>query len=470
MPPQETSPLLHTGPSQGTLKPKPSYRSVVTLLTTCNLCLAGASAFLSIPVTRLIEDNLCHRYINGSVDEKHCKTDRIQSQLAYLNGCLALVEALVGLVTAFPFGILADILGRKPIVFLSTLGSLLSLTWTLAVIGLPQFVPVHLILIGPLFTVVGGGSTVIIASLFSVLSDVVDEGDRASAFSIMTFASSFGASLGPAVSSLLMDISSPWLPALIGTVAVPAGVSVLLWVPETLPAVTQSRSADEQQTSLKWRLSQSLTRVQSSFAILRHPSVFPILATFLARMPEALATSQFFAQYVSKRFDWSLAGAGYLLALRGFIQMVVLLGVLPVSSRLLGRWQTSDSRDLVIARASALGAAMGALLMATASSQIVVTGLVLQTLGAGLAPLCRSLATGYLAARDTSKLNTLIGMVETAGALVAGPSLAWLFDWGLTLQDVWLGLPYFALTVAFLLCLLGLCFVRSPASRSRVST
>jgi hypothetical protein len=58
-----------------------------------------------VPVTRLIEDNLCRRYYSSRLDDKMlesdideglCKIDAIQSQLAYLNGWLPMIEAVIG--------------------------------------------------------------------------------------------------------------------------------------------------------------------------------------------------------------------------------------------------------------------------------------------------------------------------------------------------------------------------------------
>lgn len=71
----------------------------IYLLSICNFFLAGSSSSLNIPLTRLIEDNLCrrHDWQGAPIDEGRCKTDDIQSSLAYLNGSLSLVEAMVGM-------------------------------------------------------------------------------------------------------------------------------------------------------------------------------------------------------------------------------------------------------------------------------------------------------------------------------------------------------------------------------------
>ncbi|QMW44351.1 hypothetical protein COH20_004453 [Aspergillus flavus] len=468
---EETSPLL--GSPQ--LRASGWTPSFLTYLVICNFLLAGSGAFISLPLIRLIEDNLCRRYIQqgSSLDESLCKTDQIQSELAYLNGSLLFSRGHC-LVVAFPFGVLADRIGRKPIILLSTVGSQLALAWELAVIALQGTISVKLILTGPLFNVVGGGSTVQVASLYSIASDLVPETDRAAAFFLMVLASLAGASVGPAISSKLMEIFSPWIPAILGFFTLPIGLSVLIFIPESFPPLKrdgfpenddQPDSEEQPQcsNSFKSHLAQSLHILKSSFATLKSTSIIVVLATFLTRMPEHLATSQFFAQYISKRFDWPLAKTGYLLTVRGIIHLVVLSLALPWLSKLLLRKQRPASKDLTLARFSAALAAVGALGMAASQIRLVLFGLVLQSLGAGLGPLCRSLAISHVAPQNTSKLNTLIGIVETVSMLFAGPALAWLFEMGMKLGGLSLGLPYFALAGSFLLCLVGLLFVHAPS-------
>lgn len=92
---EETSPLITKQQSETSRWYLPLS---IYLLSTCNFFLASSSSFLNIPLTRLIEDNLCRRddWQGSPIDEGRCKTDDIQSKLAYLNGSLPLVEAMVG--------------------------------------------------------------------------------------------------------------------------------------------------------------------------------------------------------------------------------------------------------------------------------------------------------------------------------------------------------------------------------------
>lgn len=102
--------------------------------------------------------------------------------------------------------------------------------------------------------------------------------------------------------------------------------------------------------------------------------------------------------------------------------------------------------------------------MAASQVDVVIGGLAFQSLGAGMLPLCRSLALSYVPVSETSRLNTLIGIVGTSGSML-GPVLTWLFELGQKRGGVLVGLPYFGLAGAFLLCFVGLLFVHAPVPR-----
>lgn len=67
-----------------------------------------------IPQARLIEDVLCHDYYNRAqsldvpIDEKLCKAEWIQAELAYIMAITSALSAGVGLVATFPWSLVAD--------------------------------------------------------------------------------------------------------------------------------------------------------------------------------------------------------------------------------------------------------------------------------------------------------------------------------------------------------------------------
>lgn len=108
----EGSPLLPSGRSHtsGDIFPKTkSSRSIVLFITLTFFLLNMGGGLILIPQQRLVEDVLCREYWRGrgrgnqtsigpldSIEEKYCKADEIQSELAYILGIQATLEFLPG--------------------------------------------------------------------------------------------------------------------------------------------------------------------------------------------------------------------------------------------------------------------------------------------------------------------------------------------------------------------------------------
>ncbi|KAH8881493.1 MFS general substrate transporter [Thozetella sp. PMI_491] len=473
--PEGTTTQAPPGPDAGF--PARQQWRIVWLLSLGILCFTLSSSISSAPTLRLMEDNICRQFydptgeLGSPIDEKLCKEDKIQAELAYLEGYIVTLEAVIGLAVALPYGILADKVGRKPILLISTAGWTLSAFWVIIVLWFNNIFSVWWVLASGLFQVVGGGNTVSVAVLYSIVADVASEADRASYFFFMAFFSLGGNFVGPLIGSKLMATFTPWLPTIFGTILMPSALIFLSMIPETLPLAQKhseyvSEGEDERDASFRSHLRGGFNHLRKSFRML-NLSLCLILAVGLSRTPEGLATTSFFIQYVSKRFEWSIASAGYLLGVRGIINALLLLVVLPTLSKLLEskdyRFQMSTpAKDLYLARLSAFFAASGAVFLAGSSIWIVTVGLVVNTLASGFAPLLRSLSTSFVEPQDTSKLYTLIAIMDTVGSLYAGPVLAWLFETGMRLQGLWVGLPYFWLAGVFAVVLVILLCVRLP--------
>ncbi|KAM4068169.1 major facilitator superfamily protein [Hirsutella rhossiliensis] len=480
----ETTALLGSQSPPNDARVPPSCRgrkpqTIVLLLSLLVLFLSCSDSLSAVPSTRLLEDAICRRYTvrnatEAPIDEQSCKADSVQSELAYLKGLMDTLEAAIGLLVAFPYAALSDKIGRKPILLLFITGYFLSSAWNALVIYRSETLLPHTVLFSPAFFLIGGGRCVVISALHSAVSDVTTDDHRASGFLAIMFGTLAGSFIGPVVSSGLMQITSPWVPYLISFGIMLLGAAMLLLIPETLSprkldADKQEPIDDTTRSMLNWHLRRCVAQLKESLDLLRQPALAVLLVTFLAPMPMMAATSQFFVQYVSKRFEWSLAAAGYLLSLRGTVNMLLLLVILPglstmLLSRATAKGRSGAAKDRVLAQSSAVALTLGCLLMASDRIYVVVTGLVVNTLGAGLAAVCRSLAAYLVSAHHTAKLQTLIGMTEALGSLFAGPALAGMLSAGMKSEGAWMGLPYLGLAAFLsLTTLLPLFFVRFPA-------
>ncbi|EKD13342.1 uncharacterized protein L3040_002797 [Drepanopeziza brunnea f. sp. 'multigermtubi'] len=451
-----------------------SPRGIVLILASSLVTISTAGALVVVPTMRILEDILCHRFYGdargggdagGEIDERLCKVDSVQSELALLNGLITTLEAAVGFAFAFPYGILADKIGRKPVFLLAMLGVTLTMIMNFSVLRFWRTIPVHLIIFTSLFEVIGGGSPVTLAVIYSIAADVELPADRASAFFLMALAALLGSLIGPPVSSRLMETSSPWVPLLMALALLPVGTSLIFFIPETLKAKADAdEDVPEGQSSLsglKTHLKNTVAQLLESFTMLRSRSLAIIIVTFVASYPLVIGKTQFFLQYFSKRFGWSLAQTGYLLSIRGLVSVFVLLVALPglskllLSPRLPFRFPAAK-KDLVLVQSSAALAMAGMLLLGTPATPTVFMGIGVATLGDGLAPLCRALLPAFIDPQHTSRIYTLVGMVEAIGTMFAGPALAYFFTLGMKLGGPWLGLPYFWL--ASICALVGVAF------------
>jgi MFS transporter, PCFT/HCP family, solute carrier family 46 (folate transporter), member 1 len=87
-------------------------KTIVLLLALLIFIIVTSGMLMIMPVFRLVEDTVCHRYYkkdpSEKIDERLCKVDGVQSELAYLGGWAALLNSSVGLIAALPYGVLAD--------------------------------------------------------------------------------------------------------------------------------------------------------------------------------------------------------------------------------------------------------------------------------------------------------------------------------------------------------------------------
>ncbi|PBP21250.1 hypothetical protein BUE80_DR007861 [Diplocarpon rosae] len=447
-----------------------SPRGITTIVALVSVILGSAGALVVVPRTRILEDILCHRFYgnldgrDGAIDERLCKHDQIQSELAYLTGLITSVEAVVGFAFAFPYGILADRIGRKPVFLLSMVGVILAMSADFAVLRFWRIIPIHWIIYTSIVEVIGGGRPVTTSVLYAIVVDVHLPGNRASAFSIIAVAN-FAANLGgPVVASRLVETASPWVPLCATLVLLLVGTGLISVIPETLPPKPEAAEEDLPQeqsmiSSIASHLQHTLARLFESCTMLKSTSLTIILVTFLQYMPSVLGKTQFFLQYFSKRFDWPLARTGYLLSIRGVVSAFTLLGALPGLSQVLLSPKfpfrfSATKKDLRLAQYSAAIATLGAILLGGPTLSVVFIGLIVAALGDGLAPLSRALIPAFVDPQHTSRIYTLVGMVESLGTIVAGPSLAYFFTKGMQWEGLWLGLPYF-----WLACLSGLVVV-----------
>ncbi|KAI1649890.1 MFS general substrate transporter [Daldinia loculata] len=471
-----------------------SGRTIVNLLCLIILISSSSTGLIGIPETRLLEDAACRQYygLDGStsdpIDEKHCKENAIQNKVAFILAIQSSADAAAGFLAAFPWGLAADRIGRKPVVALALAGSLLGIIWAMTVVYFHNIFPVELIWLGSLGNFLGGGSAVISGIVLSMIADSTTEEERAIAFMRVHVASLCGNLGAPALSAVLMARAGPWPPIWIAFAVTALSGIAFLFVPETLKHQPgqehghelESVEYEEETTDLKSRVSHVITQFKESLSMLKSTSLILLLITCLGTPPVSYAALQFMVQFLSKRYGIELYKTGYIQSTYGAAQVVQALIILPwvtgyvMKDTTPKRIRAPDEhhRDLSLARWSYTLLAVGIFILGLAPTLSgFIFGLMLMALGSGFNSLTRSLMSLYVDPEHRSRLFSLVAMTEVVGSVYAQLFLAALFALGMKLGGGWIGLPYFGLSILIAAVATLLLFVKVPKeARSSAST
>ena len=174
-------------PSIGPLRAFLSSGVAVTIICVFILqfLISFAKHVVEVPIVRLFENAICDRYyssledaVSGASTERSCKLPPIQNQLASITGFRFGFDAFGGVISAIYYGGVADRLGRRLVLILFCIGTLLSLVWIVLVCYLNKVLPTQLVWISSIFLLVGGGQRVAKSMLFTIIADSVDQSSR----------------------------------------------------------------------------------------------------------------------------------------------------------------------------------------------------------------------------------------------------------------------------------------------------
>ncbi|KAL5335464.1 major facilitator superfamily domain-containing protein [Aspergillus crustosus] len=457
------------------------------------------------PMTRIYESIVCTAHytatdpskidIHGQVPEVLCKGKEVQSEVAAVKGYMEFFEGVLSVILAAPYGLLADRLGRRKALCLGIPGFILNCFIMLGVMWFSDLVSLRWVWASCLAYVFGGGPVVTMAVVFTMMADVTTEEERAMMFfrfGIVSMAADF---ISSASSSWLM-VLNPWIPLLIGYGVVIVGVFMALLLPETKDAVTPVSFENEHTHAGEMELDplsstegEKLTTAPvndndhpdapfitrsngagSSFfasaAIMLKSSLTPYAFIFRSKRVLLLLTaflvyrlsrgsSWFLTQYISARYNWTLASANLLVSFKPALTIPLFLFVIPYISTHFFAGQKSALKDLKLARASILFLVLGTLGIGLSPSiGFLIPSLITQTLGSGFAYLARSLITTLVKREETARLFTVIEVLQAIGNVIASLSITTVFQIGLAWGGGWVGLAWMMTSSAF--CLVGL--------------
>lgn len=273
-----------------------------------------------------------------------------------------------------------------------------------------------------------------------------------------------------------MEKINPWFPVLLVFVLTPTVFIILLFIPETLP-IKQTPAEQEPGSSdiSKKPFREALAEIRVSLSLLQNRNISLAMVSFFIQPALFAAYSSTMGQHVSKYFGWTLAQTSYLLGPPlSLLHLVVIILVPWISSVLMlptGRFRLSVfSKDLFLTRASLFLMICAALLEGFSREAVLfVIGLALGTLGSANGPLLRAIVTSHVQPDETSRLYSLISVMDTSGALIGGPILALCFNVGLSRKGLWIGLPWFYVALLITVAFVALSFLRPPPKKPQTA-
>jgi hypothetical protein len=307
--------------------------------------------------------------------------------------------------------------------------------------------------------------------LYTAIADVVVLEERATVFFQIT-AVFLATQVVAVLLGGVMLIQSPWFPLLVGLAILVIATLTVLAFPETVHVHGGKRAQEEEQVDVDgnpamrklWRKAvASLVDVwdfvlsNRSVATLMLSLTFVILGRYVGEL---------LLQYSTARYHWTWTRGSMVLTIRNVGSLVTLLAILPVASRFcLQRLGMSGTvKDLWLARWSGVFQIVGSLIIAAAvNGGLFSVGLVWYALGAGMAALVRSLINALVEEHHVGTVNSLIGFMEMVGMTAAGPLLAKSLDVGLNLGGAWVGLPFIAAGLFFVISTAILWMLKLPS-------
>ncbi|KAF2022076.1 hypothetical protein BU24DRAFT_417727 [Aaosphaeria arxii CBS 175.79] len=479
--PSLPSPLISRSPSPASIVAvRSSIWPLLVLLTLINL----ANSLYTLPLNRVVERGLCREHYaqhgpdptsfpDGTIPEQFCKIDEVQKQLAWIQGIMETTLVVCDFLVTIPFSFVAESFGILVVLWCNLIPRIFLSFWAIVVSNFEHVLPTRAIIAGP-FLAVFGGDCVLQSTIFTLTSALAkDHVQRASYFSYVSSITYVVNFIGPSLASFTMS-RSLWLPFCINIfLLVAAFPTVRLLSVNRTKGPQRSEGSDDEALSdeanpLLPARDSSPSRYYNAFETAAGPlqnmmSVIRklvclvkgrrnfqvMLASFFLT---ALASSdtKLLVQYISKRYKWTFAQAGYMLSTKALVNVVLLTVIIPriVRSSLPSKSiQGSEVRfNYLCAEASIAISVVGVLFVAFAAEiWLLLTALVMYAMGSALPVFTMSLVKSPLITTDTSDIQdfSIVMLTKTLGSLVGAPLMTVLWVQAIKIGGAGLGLPYF---------------------------
>ena len=443
--------------------------------------------------TKLFEQIFCQQYfrqhdpslipISGLIPEDQCKNPAIQRQIATLRGWYQTFDAAPALIMSIPAGIIIDIIGRRPVLLAGLCTITIQQFWIAFICSLNGSVPLQAIWLAPFLNFIGGGMVVMNLTFICVICDITSKDTLAVSIFRLTAVGELCKVLGPFIAGALMQYNA-WWAMITGLSGLILMIIIAFFVPETLAKQPPSDPSIDPTSPPQSRFAhfrnlvttgiRDLSIVWTDRRLIILCALFPLLS-FGGTLSDVLQ------QYISVRYNWSLANAAFIFSLQGMAASISLSILLPLFTAYLAKRLQSQSfsnlappstpeepsatptiLNAIIFRASLVIAAIAWAIQGFAPSiPLLLIGVALETLGSGAAGALQALAASLVETKDNGRVFSVITVAGVLSTVVAHPLTAVMFSEGMDKGGgIWLGIPFFVSAIGAAVAAVILCFVK----------
>lgn len=466
----EDLPLYEGDPLASPAVPKAASTSPRYVVIMCSLFIfmVELSMYVTDPALQMImEDVACHNHFpdhkigDFKTEDARCKDAAVQGTLAMSRSWMMWATMFVPLLVQIPYGIVADNYGRRLVLFLGLLGNLLGSCWTVIVLLNPTVFSIWYLVLSAVPNLIGGGGSVIIAMVWTILTDAIAPEKRTTLFYQMHAMMLILSTIFRPIAGWMLSIN-PWLSMWTGLGSLALSTALTLLIPETLHLAQSSNGQQAHGHAshfpplgpkkgvirTAWETaSKDALRVWQ--LLQNSKNLYPLILGMAFYTPIHTGFEMNMLQYVTARFEWDWSKATYFMTIPKITSVIVLLVILPAITWIINRRLHLDilTRDLYFARGSIICIVVGnALTVVSGTPWLLAISLIALGFGNGLLPQVRAILASQVEAHALATVNTAIASVETLVGLVGTPSLGWLLSKGIALGGFWMGLPYLATT------------------------
>ena len=443
------------------------------------LCFVVNVAFtiLSPAQTRIFEQIYCDDYYrqhptigfppDSGIPEQLCKIGAVQKQVSTLKGWFEFYNAIPSLFMTIPIGILADIFGRRKFLIVNLFTLSIQMVCVTVVTLFPETIPLRTIWFQAFLSFVSGGPIVAEMLFVCVITDLSTGNKLSNTLFRLSATSQLTRVVGPTLAGVLMRRSA-WWAIWVGLTCLILSAIMTVSLPETLQHRQENIDADAEELkheTVSARLKTGATIAIKAFRELAFVWIdWRLLFNCFLLMPFrvlAEALKELLIRYASNRYGLSLADATFLYPLQAVSATIILFALLPpISDYIDNRWNISAiKKNVVFIRVALLMLVLGLTIEGLAPTvTLLVFGLIVETLGAGMPSSTRAMAGVLVEQKDNGRVFSVLAISETLSTMVAFPATNWLFNVGIDREGgIWLGMPYFVTAGAAAVAFIAMC-------------